>query len=133
LPVRTSRNVLQISPLPFAATKQRRTIAVSRRLLAQKTPFSTTAVHLNAPPAAPPTSTTDPFGAAPTPSPKAATTPLTGLNFLKNQEDPVALADSEYPSWLWTVLNTKKAGGGKDGGEEGDMYCEQSWLFPSFP
>jgi large subunit ribosomal protein L54 len=34
-----------------------------------------------------------------------AGTKLKGLNIKKNGEDPVALADEEYPPWLWEVLD----------------------------
>lgn len=46
--------------------------------------------------------------------------PLKGLNFLKNAQDPVALPDDEYPSWLWTILDRqeKKAETGA-----GDLFC----------
>jgi large subunit ribosomal protein L54 len=46
--------------------------------------------------------------------------PLKGLNFLKDRQDPVALADDEYPSWLWTILDRqeKKAEAGA-----GDLFC----------
>ena len=33
---------------------------------------------------------------------------LTGINFLKDGKDPVALDDSEYPDWLWDLLDEKK-------------------------
>ncbi|KAF2099569.1 hypothetical protein NA57DRAFT_55529 [Rhizodiscina lignyota] len=80
------------------------------------------------PPAATSTSAAQPFSTPLTPSPanagvkpgKKATspspvvlssvtagTPLKGLNFLKNGSDPVALADEEYPPWLWTILTPK--------------------------
>ncbi|QDS68331.1 hypothetical protein FKW77_010697 [Venturia effusa] len=36
-----------------------------------------------------------------------AGTPLKGLNFLKAKTDPVAMEDSEYPSWLWDILKPK--------------------------
>ena len=54
----------------------------------------------------------------------AAGTVLKGLNFMKNQQDPIAMEDSEYPSWLWQVLNEKgdKEGMGV-GGDEGDLFC----------
>ncbi|KAK9471175.1 mitochondrial 54S ribosomal protein mL54 [Dipodascopsis tothii] len=32
-------------------------------------------------------------------------TVLKGINILKSGQDPVALADSEYPDWLWEVLD----------------------------
>ncbi|WVF69773.1 hypothetical protein IAT40_004552 [Kwoniella sp. CBS 6097] len=39
-----------------------------------------------------------------------AGTTMTGLSILKDKPDPVALADEEYPSWLWTILDdTSKA------------------------
>lgn len=35
-------------------------------------------------------------------------TVLSGLNYFKNQQDPVALADSAYPEWLWRCLDVQK-------------------------
>lgn len=35
----------------------------------------------------------------------AAGTRLKGCNVRKAGEDPVALADEEYPSWLWELLD----------------------------
>jgi hypothetical protein len=54
----------------------------------------------------------------------AAGTPLKGLNFTKGKNDPVALEDGEYPSWLWGIL--KKKGGESASGAgsvEGDLFC----------
>ena len=34
-------------------------------------------------------------------------TVLTGINVLKRSFDPIAQADSAYPSWLWTLLDPK--------------------------
>ncbi|KXN68756.1 hypothetical protein CONCODRAFT_103362 [Conidiobolus coronatus NRRL 28638] len=36
-------------------------------------------------------------------------TKLKGINYLKTQQDPIAKADTEYPSWLWTLLEPKEA------------------------
>jgi large subunit ribosomal protein L54 len=45
-------------------------------------------------------------------------TPLEGLNFLKDRQDPVALPDDEYPDWLWTILEREeKEVGTGDAGE----------------
>ncbi|KAI0383717.1 mitochondrial ribosomal protein L37-domain-containing protein [Hypomontagnella monticulosa] len=33
---------------------------------------------------------------------------LNGLNYFKNQTDPVALADDAYPAWLWNCLEVQK-------------------------
>lgn len=39
------------------------------------------------------------------PSSVAAGTVLKGCNVRKNGQDPVALEDSEYPQWLWDILD----------------------------
>jgi large subunit ribosomal protein L54 len=49
-------------------------------------------------------------------------TPLKGLNFEKNKQDPVALADDEYPAWLWTILERQEGAKG-DAGAVGDLFC----------
>ena len=36
-----------------------------------------------------------------------ADTILPGINYLKGQAPVVALADEEYPQWLWTILQPK--------------------------
>lgn len=51
-----------------------------------------------------------------------AGTVLKGLNFYKDKQDPVAMADEEYPDWLWSILD--KSGGDASGAkvDEGDLY-----------
>lgn len=49
-------------------------------------------------------------GPAHPPSSVAAGTPLRGLGYIKGQEGPVAKEDSEYPEWLWGLLEPKKRG-----------------------
>jgi large subunit ribosomal protein L54 len=48
-------------------------------------------------------------------------TVLTGLSVIKDQPDPIALPDDQYPAWLWTVLDDNKVklekGEKKEGGE----------------
>lgn len=74
----------------------------------------------------------------------AAGTPLKGLNFEKNKVDPVALADEEYPEWLWTILSRQEKS--SDGVGMGDLFCEllcllntlgfphlRSFFIPAFP
>lgn len=101
------------------------------------------------PSAATSTGAAQPFSTPLTPSPSAAElqapsaekqaptvkssvtagTPLKGLNFLKGKNDPVALEDSEYPSWLWGILKKKGgegAGAADAGAVEGDLFC----MFP---
>ena len=97
------------------------------------------------PPAATPTSTAQPFSGPLTPSakkqaPKESTkshplvkssvpagTPLKGLNFLKNQTDPIAMDDSEYPPWLWTILERQEKKG--DAAGAGDLFCIPPFSF----
>ncbi|KAI1435332.1 mitochondrial ribosomal protein L37-domain-containing protein [Xylaria sp. CBS 124048] len=51
-------------------------------------------------------------------------TVLTGLNYFKNREDPVALADDAYPEWLWSCINVmKKADQGEDT-DAGDEFSK---------
>lgn len=52
-----------------------------------------------------------------------AGTKLTGLNYLKNGQDPVALKDEEYPEWLWSCLDVIKSN--KDSADDGagDEFC----------
>ena len=50
-----------------------------------------------------------------------AGTPLKGLGYVKGQEAPLAKEDSEYPSWLWGLLDM----GAKTGeveGQAGDAF-----------
>ena len=51
----------------------------------------------------------------------AAGTPLKGLNFEKNKQDPVALHDDEYPEWLWTILTRQEKLA--EGAGMGDLFC----------
>lgn len=101
------------------------------------------------PPAATSTSAAQPFSSALTPSAKnqdlpiaaggkvsappvlvkssvPAGTILKGLNFIKGKQDPVALEDSEYPSWLWGVLSEGQSQEASSGVNETDLFCE-SW------
>jgi large subunit ribosomal protein L54 len=50
-----------------------------------------------------------------------AGTPLKGLNFEKNKQDPVALPDDEYPEWLWTILQRQEKTA--EGAGMGDLFC----------
>merc|ERR1711977_214824 len=54
-------------------------------------------------------------------------TPLKGLNYLKGRDDPVALAEEEYPEWLWTCLDKKEVEG-EDGGAAGDEFSKSAKL-----
>jgi large subunit ribosomal protein L54 len=49
-----------------------------------------------------------------------AGTPLKGLNFYKDRQDPIALADEEYPAWLWTVLDRQEKGA--EAAAQGDLF-----------
>lgn len=54
-------------------------------------------------------------------------TPLRGLNYTKNGPNLVAMDDSEYPSWLWKLVDD----GGK-GGMAGGDDAEEVRKFKSF-
>lgn len=89
------------------------------------------------PPAATSTSAAQPFSTPLTPAPTKivkkpnavvsgtpAGTPLKNINYFKNKSDPIALEDSEYPDWLWTLLEGGKVAAAADGEAVGDLYCE---------
>jgi hypothetical protein len=59
-----------------------------------------------------------------------AGTVLKGLNFYKDKQDPVALADEEYPAWLWRVLDKTSGEVGGVKVDEGDLYgmLSVSWF-----
>ena len=50
------------------------------------------------------------------PSSCPAGTKLNGLNYFKNKPDIVALEDSEYPEWLWSLLDDAKKQSKSEGG-----------------
>lgn len=99
------------------------------------------------PAAATSTGLAQPFSNPLTPSPGAAVkakaklvipdsiapagTPLTGLNYLKGRDDPLALEESEYPEWLWRVLDKQADASGDDAA--GDEFCTFLSFSPSFP
>lgn len=49
-------------------------------------------------------------------------TVLTGLNYTKGGQDPVALKDEEYPEWLWSCLDVMKKADAADD-NLGDEFC----------
>ncbi|KAH9445675.1 hypothetical protein Pst134EB_023512 [Puccinia striiformis f. sp. tritici] len=40
--------------------------------------------------------------------------PIKGLAYIKGESDPIAKADGEYPSWLWTLLEPNMGAGHSD-------------------
>lgn len=77
---------------------------VSALLRPSKTFFWATCLRYNSTQAAP--QQTTPAAAKPKfVSLAPAGTKLKGLNILKGQDPIVALADEEYPAWLWEVLD----------------------------
>ncbi|KAF2013210.1 hypothetical protein BU24DRAFT_493743 [Aaosphaeria arxii CBS 175.79] len=112
---------------------------ISLNAATQSAPRQGSPTSPHTPPAATSTSAAQPFSAdtttkkdhPPAPASKQqplvkssipAGTPLKGLNFLKNKSDPIALEDSEYPSWLWDIL--KKKDGKGDGVNAGDLFSK---------
>lgn len=111
---RTGQQVLSTATLTPSPAQQTPDISA----LAQVTASSPSGAQLSStsagpsPQAATATTATRPKRAIRSSAP--AGQPLRGLNYLKNQNDPVALPDSEYPAWLWTCLEPKQ--GKKDDG-----------------
>jgi large subunit ribosomal protein L54 len=60
-----------------------------------------------------------------------AGTPLKGINYLKNAEDPIALEEHEYPEWLWRCLDAKKD---DDANAQNvhDEFCTSFFLKPLY-
>ncbi|KAG2413855.1 hypothetical protein HFD88_003044 [Aspergillus terreus] len=85
--------------------------AVSSATPGVSQPLSTPeGVHTDANPAKP----TKPVERPPSACP--AGTKLQGLNYFKNKPDLVALEDSEYPEWLWSLLDDAKKQAKSEGG-----------------
>lgn len=138
--------VSQLSRRSLSSTSRAAATPISPNDATQSAPRQGSASSHN-PPTATSTSAAQPFSTPLTPSPKnqdlpisagkpsqapllvksscPAGTPLKGLNFTKGKQDPVALEDSEYPSWLWGILNEGEA---KDASgsavSEGDLFCK---------
>ncbi|EME50146.1 hypothetical protein DOTSEDRAFT_121327 [Dothistroma septosporum NZE10] len=136
------RDASIVTSRTFAQTTSQRAQAVTAQTTTATNP------RPNDRPAATSTSAAQPFSTPLTPSPDSLNLPinkdvdkskqplkiqssvpagtiLKGLNFMKNKQDPVALEDSEYPPWLWTVLNKSGAaesGQGQDA--EGDLFSK---------
>jgi large subunit ribosomal protein L54 len=123
-------------------------LRASRPILQQPRRFLTTSPHLSNTPALSTPASSQPLSApfTPTGSPDVkahaadaakkkpavlvkssvpAGTPLKGLNFEKNKQDPVALPDEEYPEWLWGILAKGKEETEGVGGM-GDLFCTYS-------
>lgn len=49
---------------------------------------------------------------------------MKGLNYFKGRDDPVALAEEEYPEWLWRCLDKKKEVDGEGDKGLGDEFSK---------
>jgi len=56
---------------------------------------------------------------------------LKNINFIKNRSDPIAKEDSEYPEWLWSMLDNNTGAGG-DSAAVGDAYCKELFTVYNF-
>ncbi|KHN99876.1 ribosomal protein subunit L37 [Metarhizium album ARSEF 1941] len=91
--------------------------------------FSASAQFLSAEPKLS-TPTTD--GGSPVPSKESSTprsicpegTVLTGLNYNKAGQDPVAKKDEEYPEWLWSCLDVMRKGADAADDNAGDEFSK---------
>lgn len=128
-------------------------MAVTRPMIgaSSRAAFSTSFSVRTPPPAAPAaaatsTPATTEAGLEPVPGAPAAEEPklsisscpagtkLNGLNYFKNKSDPVALADEEYPEWLWRCLEVQKKTDDAAGEDLGDEFCMSAYIssFSSF-
>ncbi|KPM38918.1 hypothetical protein AK830_g7620 [Neonectria ditissima] len=95
------------------ATVTRRPLPILRQF-STTAPFRSTEPQLSTPTTEPGEVAKDvPAGRSSCP----AGTKLTGLNYLKNGHDPIALKDEEYPEWLWSCLDVIKSN--KDSADDG--------------
>ncbi|KAI9709339.1 MAG: hypothetical protein M1820_003459 [Bogoriella megaspora] len=136
----------QLQHRSYKTTASRSAKAISIATATETAPRQGSPDSPHAPPSATSTSAAQPFSTPLTPSPERAGiqstptsesvtrliqssvpagTPLRGLNFMKGKNDPLAKEDSEYPDWLWGILDDAeaKAGKGKEG-QEGDMFAK---------
>ncbi|KAL4765594.1 mitochondrial 54S ribosomal protein mL54 [Aspergillus foveolatus] len=70
-----------------------------------------------------PTKATKPVERPPSSCP--AGTPLAGLNYFKNKPEVVALEDSEYPDWLWSLLDSTNKEAKKGGVDPSTLNKKQ--------
>ncbi|EMF16311.1 Ribosomal_L37-domain-containing protein [Sphaerulina musiva SO2202] len=117
------------SPTASRQQEAQQPIHDDRQVPTSPTQSSTTPSSSSSPP--PPKTKKTPAAAKnvlSSPSSVPAGTVLKGLNFLKNQQDPVALEDHEYPEWLWSALKRKGdvsgAGAAGAGDDEGDLFSK---------
>ena len=103
-------------------TLPRRQLAPLARQISTTTPFRSAEPQLSTPVTAPGEPRKEPAAAAAPRSICAEGTVLTGLNYLKDGQDPVAKKDEEYPEWLWECLDVMKKA--DDAVEDvGDEFC----------
>ena len=109
---------------PFPHSTPLRTLTTTSRLLHPESPppaTSTSAAQPFSTPFTPSPAKTPGIPSSPSTTPKSgnkgsarppssvpAGTPLRGLGYIKGQEGPVAKEDSEYPDWLWGLLDGKR-------------------------
>ncbi|KAH7398077.1 mitochondrial ribosomal protein L37-domain-containing protein [Cadophora sp. MPI-SDFR-AT-0126] len=117
-------------------TTSLRTFSTSTTLLTTPSPSPATTLPGLAQPFSTPLTPTPSGKSSPAPASKKsptiisscpAGTPLKGLNYLKGRDDPVALAEEEYPEWLWTCLDKKEVEG-EEGGAAGDEFSKSAKL-----
>ncbi|KAH6650043.1 mitochondrial ribosomal protein L37-domain-containing protein [Chaetomium tenue] len=123
----------QITPQPFTrATAAARTFTTTLRTrnatptAPTAAPATTTAAAESTPdltPLTPPSAgdseaTTEPRSSCP------EGTVLSGLNYIKGKNDPVALADEAYPAWLWNCLEVQKKADSTADADAGDEFSK---------
>ena len=130
------RRCIRLLSQPSPHSTALRTLTTTSKLLHPESPppaTSTSAAQPFSTPFTPSPAKTPGIPSSPSPTPGAAKkasarppssvpagTPLRGLGYIKGQEGPLAKEDSEYPDWLWGLLDSKS--NESEEGKAGDAF-----------
>ncbi|KAI1130210.1 mitochondrial ribosomal protein L37-domain-containing protein [Nemania abortiva] len=122
-PPRNPSTVSIISWIPVRSSSRPISSSIPRQSAAVATVATTTTTTTD-----PPLSTPLADSQAGAPTENLSSCPegtiLKGLNYFKNQTDPVALADDAYPEWLWSCLDVQKKADEAEADDAGDEFSK---------
>ncbi|KAL8855988.1 MAG: hypothetical protein Q9178_007358 [Gyalolechia marmorata] len=125
----SSSPLLPLNRLPYSTARSPSPATSTSAAQPFSTPF-TPSPYLSTSPTSPTKSTKSSSSSLqPSVSALKAGTPLKGLSFEKNRETPLAREDSEYPEWLWGLLDKGKMEGEGSAGGGGDAFFEKDLYF----
>jgi large subunit ribosomal protein L54 len=113
----------------------RRAAAMRPRLLPIQRPFSISLTRRDEAAAPVEPVLTDPaadVAGKPALSVCAKGTVLNGLNYFKTRQDPLAMADEDYPPWLWDLAKIMEKESTDALSNVGDEFCTPLLRYPSF-